>query len=202
MARAEARPLHTGSGTRTVVIFVALAASATLLFLDLVTSGDPQAAAWLPFIFTFFLAIGLVAAVVAVLALRRLGDARSLQGGALAGTFAMLVFVVSGTCVNLLRRLVGGDTAALLAPLIPAVLAPLLAAAAGLLLAGLFGYARRPAVLAAVGVGLLAALAAAGDFGPLVGPALLVAIDAPLVAAAFSLRRAPDGPPTLPGDAR
>jgi hypothetical protein len=148
------------------------------------TSGDPQAVEWLVLLVPFFLGVGLLAAAPAALALRLREDGRWAQSGALAGSVAVLVNVVSSTCPNLVYRLGGEQVAAVLAPFLPTALAPLLATGMGLLLAGLFGYLNRSARVASVGLGLFAILMAT-QVPAVAGPALLLAVDGPLLAGVF-----------------
>ena len=189
MAHSEAGPaarLPRSAGG--IVTIIAGAAGTTLVALDMATSGDPHAAEWLVLLLPVFPGLGLLAAAPAMLAFRLRADSRWAQSGALAGSLAILVNVVSSTCPNLLYRLGGEQVAAVLAPLFPTVPAPLLAAGAGLVLAGVFSYLNRYAWVASVGLGLLAVLAASQV--PVVdGPVLLLALDGPLLAGAV---RGPD----------
>jgi hypothetical protein len=155
MAHSEAGPaarLPRSAGG--IVTIIAGAAGTTLVALDMATSGDPHAAEWLVLLVPVFLGLGLLAAAPAMLAFRLRADSRWAQSGALAGSLAILVNVVSSTCPNLLYRLGGEQVAAVLAPLFPTVPAPLLAAGAGLVLAGVFSYLNRYAWVASVGLGL------------------------------------------------
>ena len=168
----------------TIMTIIAGVAGTTLVALDMAMSGDPHAAEWLVLLVPFLLGLGLLTAVPAMLSLRLRADGRWAQGGALAGSLAVLVNVVSSTCPNLLLRLGGDQVAAVLAPLLPTVFAPVLAAGTGLLLAGVCGYLNRSAWVASVGLVLLAVLAA--SYMPAVaGLGLLVAVDGPLLAGAF-----------------
>ena len=159
---------------------VACTVAMALVALDMATSGDPHAVAWLVLLVPFFLGLGLVVAAPVVLAFRLREDGCWAQGGALAASLAVLVNVVSSTCPTFLYRLGGADVAAL-APLVPTALTPLLAAGAGLLLASRFGYLNRYAWVACIGLGLIAVLAAS-HVPALAGPGLLLAIDGPLLA--------------------
>ena len=159
---------------------VACTVAMALVALDMATSGDPHAVAWLVLLVPFFLGLGLVVAAPVALAFRLREDGCWAQGGALAASLAVLVNVVSSTCPTFLYRLGGADVAAL-APLVPTALTPLLAAGAGLLLASRFGYLNRYAWVACIGLGLIAVLAAS-HVPALAGPGLLLAIDGPLLA--------------------
>jgi hypothetical protein len=184
MAHREAgRAARPRWGVGRIVTIISGAAGTTLVVLDMSTSGDPHAAEWLVLLVPFFLGLGLLAAAPAMLALRLRGDRQWAQSGAMAGSLAILVNIVSSTCPNLLYRLGGDQVAAVLAPVFPTVVAPLLAAGAGLVLAGAFGYLNRYTWVASVGLGLLAVLAAS-QVPVVAGPLLLLAVDGPLLAGA------------------
>ena len=104
MMHSEASPAaHRRRSVRGAVSIIVGTAGTTLVVLDMVRSGDPHAAEWLVLLVPFFLGLGLLAATPAILTLRLRADGRWAQSGAMAGSLAILVNVVSRRVKQLKR---------------------------------------------------------------------------------------------------